>query len=303
MAAVLTYQDYRSAFAPAPRAQPALGDLRVLPGIFSPQLGNTRDLLVWLPPSCAEPSAIDRRYPVVYMQDGQNLFDEATSYAGSWGVAETMTALAAEGLEAIVVGVPNMGVDRLHEYGPFAEAGLSLGRGGPYVDFLAESVKPLIDSLFRTLPRREATAVLGSSLGGTISLYAFFERPDVFGAVGAMSPALQLGGWRMLRYLDERGFVPGRIYLDVGTHEGMRPRLSRFFLRPFARPYANRVRGAFRSLVRKGYRAGRDVVFVREKGGLHNERAWGRRLPQALRFLIGGRHSWGSSQRASTGQE
>lgn len=288
MASVLTYHDYRATAPPRRHSQPPLGDLRVLPGIVSPQLGNARDLLVWLPPSYARQGAGDRRYPVVYMQDGQNLFDEETSYAGSWGVAETMTALAAEGLEAIVVGVPNMGVDRLHEYGPFAEAGLSHGRGGLYVDFLAESVKPLVDSLFRTLPHREATAVLGSSLGGTISLFAFFERPDVFGSAGAMSPALQLASWRMLRYLDERGFVPGRVYIDVGANEGARPGRGRFLSRPFARSHTARVRAAFHSLARKSYRAGRELAFVQEPGGLHNEQAWGRRLPDALRFLLRG---------------
>lgn len=286
MASVLTYGEYRASVAATRQTPESLGDLRVLPGIFSPQLGNTRDLLVWLPPGYRESQAAERRYPVIYMQDGQNLFDDETSYAGSWGVAETMTALAAEGLEAIVVAVPNMGVERLHEYSPFASPGVSRGRGRLYVDFLADSVKPLVDALFRTRPQRESTTVLGSSLGATISLFAFFERPQTFAAAGAMSPALQMADWAMLRYIEERPLVPGRIYLDIGSNEGARARPGLLFLRFLTRPYSARVRAAYRSLLSKGYRAGRDLLLVEEKGGFHNERAWGRRLPGALRFLL-----------------
>jgi hypothetical protein len=93
-----------------------VGDLRVLPQVHSPQLGNERDVLVWLPPSYAQG---ERRYPVIYMHDGQNLFDAHTGYSGEWGVDETLTALAPEGLEAIVVGLPNAGQARSLEYNPY----------------------------------------------------------------------------------------------------------------------------------------------------------------------------------------
>src|SRR5437763_6494714 len=129
------------------RGATVVGDVRVLRDLASPQLGNTRDLYVCLPPSHSRGR---RRYPVVYMQDGQNLFDEETSYSGEWRVDETMAALAEEGIEAIVVGIENAGDDRLAEYS------VAHGRGAEYLSFLVETVKPLVDAQFRTEPAREA---------------------------------------------------------------------------------------------------------------------------------------------------
>ena len=266
-----------------------VGDLRVLPGVASRELGNVRDLYILLPASydaCPE-----RRYPVIYAQDGQNLFDQHRSYAGEWRFDKTLVGLAAEGIEPIVVGIANTGTDRIHEYSPIVEPGVSEGRGDAYLTFLVETVKPLIDSLLRTLPGRESTGVIGSSLGGLISLFAFFERAETFGWVGGMSPSLQLGDGEFLRYLERRSYVPGRIYLDVGSEEGARPRLGRYLFRPFARPYPARVRAVFRRLVRKGYTAGESIVLVQEAGGRHHEEAWARRLPFALRFLCSGTFS------------
>lgn len=263
------------------------GDVRVLPEVEGPEPGRRRHLLVYLPPSYAAGAAAGRRYPVLYALDGQNLFDERTSYAGDWRVDETMERLARErGLEVIVVGIPNAGAERLHEYSPIVEPGLSAGRADGHLDFLLRRVKPLVDAEFAVAAERERTGILGSSLGGLFSLYAFFERPEVFGFVAAMSPSLQLGEDAMLAYLEARPFVPGRIYLDVGTNEGARPRLGRFLFRPFARPYPARVRAAFRILARKGYRPGHDLVFVQDRHGRHNEADWGRRLPRALEFLL-----------------
>jgi predicted alpha/beta superfamily hydrolase len=264
-------------------ASTVVGDLYVVPALHSPQLGNERDVFIHLPRSYfLEPQ---RRYPVLYAQDGQNLFDARRSYAGEWRFDETLEALAEEGEEWIVVGVSNTGHERIHEYSPIVEPGLSEGRGALYVRFLVETLKPLVDRTLRTLPGAESTRILGSSLGGLIALFAFFESPQTFGGVGAMSPSLQLGNGEILAYLARQAFVGGRIYLDVGSEEGARPRMGRFLFRPFARPYPARVRGAFRRLVRKGYRAGRDVILIQETGGRHNEEAWARRLPFALRFL------------------
>ena len=151
------------------------GIVRVAPQLPSPQLGNRRDLLVYLPPSYHRTT---RRYPVIYMHDGQNLFDHATSYAGEWGVDETMEMLAhTEGLEAIIVVIPTAGPQRLAEYTPFHDGRLGGGRGDDYLAFIVDTVKPLIDGNFRTLPNRRYTGIMGSSLGGLISLYAFFQRP------------------------------------------------------------------------------------------------------------------------------
>jgi predicted alpha/beta superfamily hydrolase len=265
-------------------AHTVVGDVRVWPQVASPELGNRRDVFVWLPASYE--TSPGRRYPVLYAHDGQNLFDRHRSYAGEWRFDETLTDLALEGREAIVVGIANAGVERIHEYSPIAEPGLSDGRGESYLRFLTQTLKPAVDAELRTQPERETTGVLGSSLGGLISLYAFFERPDTFGFVGAMSPSLQFGDGEFLRYLERRPWSPGKIYLDVGSEEGARPRIGRFLFRPFARPYPARVRAAFRRLVRKGYRAGEDILLLQESGGRHHEDAWARRLPFALRFLL-----------------
>ncbi|MBI5958142.1 MAG: alpha/beta hydrolase, partial [Chloroflexi bacterium] len=163
------------------------GTIQVCEAVYSPQLDNQRRLFVYLPPSYGQTG---RRYPVVYMHDGQNLFDAALSFSGEWQVDETLEALSAEGIEAIVVGIPNLDGEitgaRLDEYGPFPSVlrGGRGGRGAEYVAFIADTVKPLIDADFRTLPDRDHTSTAGSSMGGLISLYAFFARPEVFSRAG-----------------------------------------------------------------------------------------------------------------------
>jgi len=259
------------------------GTVKVLRGVRSETLGNARDILVYLPPSY--PTA-NRTFPTLYMHDGQNLFDDATSFAGEWGVDDALEELAEEGFEAIVVGVPNTGADRLHEYSPFHDARFGGGRAADYVTFIVETVKPLVDEAFRTTGDREATGTIGSSMGGLISLYAFFERPDVFGAVGAVSPSVGFARGALMDYLERARFVGGRIYMDVGTLEG-RPR-TRDLRQPGGKPgeYVEMVRRARDLLVRKGYREGPDLMYVEEEGAGHNEAAWAERLPQLLRFLL-----------------
>lgn len=247
-----------------------VGTVKVLEGLESPQLGNTRDLLVYLPPSYARG---DRRYPVIYMHDGQNLFDRATSFGEEWEVDQTLEAASGEGLEAIVVGIPNTEA-RLDEYSPFRDRGHDAGgRGDDYLAFLTDTVKPIIDRDFRTRPERAATGIAGSSMGGLISLYAFFRRPETFGFAGVLSPALWFGARGIFGYVKERPFVPGRIYLDIGTNEGQE-----------ALGDARRMKSL---LEEKGYRVNHDLLFYVEMGGRHNERAWARRLKHVLRFLLG----------------
>jgi predicted alpha/beta superfamily hydrolase len=259
------------------------GTVKVLRGVRSEALGNTRDLLVYLPPSY--PTA-NRTFPTLYMHDGQNLFDDATSFAGEWRVDDALEELAGEGIEAIVVGVPNTGADRLHEYSPFHDVRFGGGRAADYLEFIVDTVKPLVDEAFRTTGDREATGTIGSSMGGLISLYAFFERPDVFGAVGAVSPSVGFARGALMDYLERARFVGGRIYMDVGTLEG-RPRArDPLHLRDKPGEYVAMVRRARDLLVRKGYREGPDLMYVEEEGAGHNEAAWAERLPQLLRFLL-----------------
>ena len=257
----LTWQDYR--LWRGGDYNTVSGDLRVLPQLHSPQLDNQRDILVWLPPNY---HATDRRYPVIYMHDGQNLFDRATGFAGNeWCVDETLTALAAEGINAIVVGLPNT-PQRMQEYNPFPE--VWNGHGDRYLQFIVDTVKPLIDNGFRTQPERQHTGIMGSSMGGLISLYGFFARPETFGFAGVMSPSLWVGSGAIYDTVRERPFVDGKIYLDDGTRE----------------PSARKMKAA---LQRRGYSGGHNLMYVSEENGEHNEAAWARRLPDALRFLLG----------------
>ena len=239
------------------------GHLKVLHNLWSPQLRNERDILLWLPPSYHRSH---RGYPVIYMQDGQNLFDPATAFGGqTWHVGETMQALAHEGIEAIAVGIPHMGEQRIVEYNPFPYR--HPGRGEQYVEFLVETLKPLVDDEFRTLPAREQTGIVGSSMGALIGLYAFFHPSHAFGLVGAMSPAFWYSGGAIYEYVERARFASGKIYLDNGSRE-------------------NSAWAMYMALRSKGYERGADLYYVRERGAGHHESAWARRLPKALRWLL-----------------
>lgn len=256
---------------PDREAHTVVGTVKVLRDFHSPQLHNRRDVLAYLPPSYGTG---DRHYPVIYMHDGQNLFDEATSFGAEWGVDQTLEAGAPEGLEAIVVGIPNMGEKRLDEYSPWPDERHDAGGDGDaYLNFIVHTLKPVVDRDFRTLPGRESTGIAGSSMGGLISLYGFFRHTETFGFAGVMSPALWFGGGKIFDYVQAAPHVPGKVYLDVGTQEG-----------PEALADVRRLR---RILGEKGYARGRSLLYVVEMGGAHDERAWARRLRKELHFLLG----------------
>jgi len=245
--------------------------LRVLPAVLSPQLRNYRDLLVALPPGYGDSTT---RHPVIYLQDGQNVFDPATSYAGDWNLIPALGRASGEGPSPILVGIPNAGRRRRYEYGPFRDIIHGGGGGDRYLAFVAETVKPLVDASFRTRSERSHTVIAGSSLGGLISLYGLFRYADVFGAAGALSPALWFAGGAILRFVEELADLSvGRIYLDVGTGEGSET------LRD--------VRRLHQLLLAAGRVPGRDVRYVEEEGAEHDELAWGRRFGEAMPFLLG----------------
>ncbi len=276
-----TWLDYAAARPERPHT--VVGNLKVLERVWSPQLGNRRDLFVYLPPGYPDGR---REWPVLYAQDGQNLFDEHASFAGEWRVDETLQSLAAEGLEAIVVGIANT-ADRLREYSPFSDR-QGDGRGDLYLRFLLETVRPLVEAEFRVTRQREGNGILGSSMGGHLALYALFAAPWAFGLVAALSPSVLFARGALLEYVARRSRVPARIYLDVGTREGRPWPLGGGVLGLMRRwPYPKRVRELRRALERLGYRPGVDLEYVEEVGGQHQESAWARRLPGALRFLLG----------------
>lgn len=255
-----------------------VGNVQRYSRLWSPQLRNHRDLLVYLPPSFERGGG---PYPVIYMHDGQNLFDSMTSYCGEWQVDETMESLSTEGLEAIVVGIPNMGTARIREYAPFSDPRFGMAQGDRYLAFIVESIKPLIDSSFPALTDRVHTGLIGSSMGGLISLYGLCRFPDIFGFAGAMSPSLWFAGGAITLYAARALPTGGRLYLDAGTAEAG-PRGGTAHARRFCRD----VRRLHRIALKQGYRDGQTVHYVEERGAPHHESAWARRLPHALRFLL-----------------
>lgn len=263
-----------------------VGDLLVLPQLYSPQMDNSRDVMVLLPPSYHRTT---RHYPVIYMHDGQNLFDAHTSYSGEWQVDEVMQALSADLYEAIIIGLPNQGEGRRTEYNPYPLPQLP-GRGADYIRFIVETVKPLIDSSFRTLPMAHTTGIAGSSMGGLISLFGYLNRPDVFGLCAAFSTAYWFGHEGLLQSIEQHNHEDGKIYLDVGTEEGD---TLQYWVPPLAadrqagdQEYVAGVRRLRDALLQGGYRQGDSLLYVEEQGGMHRESAWTRRLPDALRFLL-----------------
>lgn len=238
---------------------------------LAPELRNFRNILVALPPTYHENPT--RHYPVVYMQDGQNLFDPATSFAGAWQLGHTLADAAAQGIEAIVVGVANAKRRRLYEYSPFPDRRLGGGGGDRYLAFLTDTLKPAVDRDFRTLPARESTTIAGSSMGGLISLYAVYRRADIFGAAAALSPSLWFANRSVLQFVARcRPELPPRLYLDIGLSEP-----------PGAIADVRALRGY---LLTEGYREGAGFDYLEDEAGGHDEGTWGRRSARALEFLL-----------------
>ena len=276
-------------YAPPRRAarSTVVGDLRVLRGLPGPPDGPDREILVHLPPG-AERSG--RRYPVLYMHDGQNLFDAATAYRTEWEADETLGILAAEGLEIVVVGIPNAGEGRYAEYTPYRGRGPRWGTGGggrAYARWLVEVVKPAVDAAWPTRPERASTGVMGSSLGGLVSLWSTIAHPGTFGLVGSMSTAVTPGQQGVVRRLARMPAPPERAYVDVGGREAdgdaPTPGLARSWSAAAVRE-ARQVRDA---LVTSGLREGGTLCYVEDAEATHREAHWARRLPGALRFLFG----------------
>jgi predicted alpha/beta superfamily hydrolase len=284
---------------------------RTLKSVWSPERRNRRDVDVYLPASYR--AAGPRRYPVVYMQDGQNLSDPATAFAGTWDLEPTLERLAARGLEMIVVGVHHAGEERPVEYSPFPDRRLGGGEGESYLAFLVDTLKPRIDRMFRTRTHCDETAILGSSMGALISLYAFFRHPSVFGRAGVMSPSVWFGQGAILDYIAAAKAPGGRVYLDVGMREGagtlrQARQLARLLVRKGFRrdrralrrrdePHAflprqarmalswPKRRSAASKLPPRGAAASQ-LRYVEDPGGGHQEAAWAHRLEGALDFLI-----------------
>jgi len=238
-----------------------------------------RTIRVYLPPGYdAQP---DRRWPVLYLHDGQNLFDDATAYAGEWQVDETIDRLVADGRTHgwIVVGIDNAGEQRLAEYAPWPFVHAPEVRGSHHAAAVAQVLKPWIDRTYRTDPSGRATLIGGSSMGALIALYTAWSHPDRFGGVLAMSGSW-VEGWFMpdLRRWIAAAPRPApsfRVYLDMGESEWDGSASS-----------GGAVRMMDALLRDNGLEPDR-IRLVVDPAGRHREADWARRLPDALLWLQG----------------
>lgn len=237
--------------------------------------GNPREVTVYLPP--AYDDRPDVRYPVLYMADGQNLFEPERAFVPGqhWRLREAADAAIAErrARSMIIVGVDHAGADRINEYTPtHDEAKHGGGRASEYAQMLVEELKPLIDGKYRTLPDRANTAAGGSSLGGLISLYLGLRRPDVFGAIAAMSPSVWWDQRAIVKDVDEFAAEQRpRIWLDIGGREGSEALGDARMLRDHLQARGWRE-PAFR--------------FYEDRRADHSERAWAKRARTVLEFLF-----------------
>ena len=200
----------------------AASNVQILSNSFGiPQLSTTRRIWLYLPPDYATST---KNYPVLYMQDGQNLFDNNTSFSGEWQVDETLNTLFNEGdYGAIVVGIDNGGSERLNEYSPWVNTQYGGGNGAEYASFMANTLKPYIDANYRTRPEPAMNALIGSSMGGLIATYGVCEYPNAFRKAGNLSPAYWFALTDLNNYINTTvsGLQDHRMYFVAETTESI----------------------------------------------------------------------------------
>jgi predicted alpha/beta superfamily hydrolase len=213
----ISIEQWAHHFPSAGRHSTATRQVQVIDtAFFIPQLNRHRRIWICLP---ADYATSKEKYPVLYMQDGQNLFDDATSAYGEWGVDEAMDTLGPQYGHAIIVGIDHGGSRRINEYSPYDMEKYGKGEGDQYVDFMAQTLKPFIDRHYRTRKEAAHTFVAGSSMGGLISFHAILKYPKVFGAAGVFSPAFWITP--QLKTIDPKKAkaLKGKIYFYAGAQE------------------------------------------------------------------------------------
>jgi len=266
------------------RVEAAAGDLR-LHQFRSRIFRNTRFLRVWLPPGYDDPQNADRRYPILYLNDGQNLFEPTTSFTGvEWQVDEAAERLIGENVvpPMIIVGIDNAGKDRFREYMPHRSLTPMMLRvqGTRYPDFLTKEVMPFVTRSYRVASGPENTGLGGSSLGALISLYTAAVRPGLFSRLLIESPSLWASNRQMIKESRRIRRWPERVFLAIGTAEAGREDRDRSTV--------DDVRELAAILRRAGLDEKRLALLI-EDGATHHESAWARRFPNALTFLFGQR--------------
>lgn len=234
-----------------------------------PGLERTRQIRLYLPPGYETSTT---RYPVIYMHDGQNLFDEATSFVGEWGVDELLNDMAKEGgPQFIVVGIDNGGTLRTEELTPYPNPQYGGGKGALYMQFIVEVIKPYVDEHYRTFSDPDHTYLIGSSLGGLISHYGIYAYPEVFGKAGVFSPSYWFS-YEQMKDLTMDNPLPTthRLYLLVGKKEG---------------PNMYLTMNSMVDVIKNSGHSETNLIAKMVEDGEHNEKFWRSELKEALLWL------------------
>lgn len=232
-----------------------------------PQLGTTRAIWIYLPPGYL--TNTKKRYPVLYMQDGQNIFDEQTAAFGEWGVDECLDSLIIAGMQAcIVIGIAN-GPNRMNEYNPYTFKNYGKGSGNEYADFLVHTLKPYIDKHYRTLSNKENTLIAGSSMGALIAYYTLLKYPEVFGKAGIFSPAFWTAGGIEKQTDSVEKKMNGKLFFYIGKLEG-----------------DQYVRDMNRVIQKLGNHSSAMIYAVTDPKGMHNEQAWRKWFPSFYKWIM-----------------
>ena len=239
---------------------------------YIPQLNRNRRIWLYLPPDYQ--SSL-KKYPVLYMHDAQNLFDVTTSFSGEWEVDESLNALHAQGdYGCIVVGIDNGESHRLDEYSPWVNTQYGGGEGDEYLEFIVNILKPYIDTNYRTFPGRNTTGIMGSSMGGLISMYGFAERQDVFARAGIFSPAFWFAGGSPANHVATHPKLgAARVYFLAGDQEPA-------YVTQDMQAVANAMTTA-------GFNAN-EKTFLTPSDGQHAEWFWKREFPAAYQWVFAG---------------
>ncbi len=234
-----------------------------------PQLDRKRRIWIYLPPNY---DVSKERYPVLYMHDGQNLFDNSTAYAGEWGIDETLSELyAKQQFKLIVIGIDNGQETRMNEYSPWDNSKFGKGEGQAYMEFVVQTLKPYIDSHFRTLVAKENTVIMGSSMGGLISHFAGLTYPDVFGKIGVFSPSFWYAkSCFELAKTNSKG-QNAKMYFLVGNKEGSK--------------MVSNMKKMIKTMEESGFEKDKIKSKI-VRGAEHNEQFWREEFSEAVLWLF-----------------
>lgn len=256
---------------PVQKKSTATKNVKILSeNFYMPQLQRNRRIWIYLPPDY---ETSGKKYPVMYLHDGQNLFDELTAYSDEWGIDETLNKMAASGKKVpIVVGIDNGGEKRIDELSPFNNPKYGGGNGENYIKFITETLKPYIDKNYRTKKCQKHTSLGGSSLGGLISVYGAAKHPRIFGKIIVFSPAFWFNSKELNQFLQnsDLNLKKQKYYIIQGAHEdeGM----------------AEETQKIIEKLLQKKVKP-QNIYFREHEDGKHNESYWRREFPAAFEWL------------------